>query len=192
MSDGLRYVKIQSIGNIDIYQVSGNPAGRMTARKGSLAIPDNENCLYRNTDGGSNWEVAEAERWIGQTMQSGTDDLKSTFSGVAYFPLDLTKDAVYRVKGRINTGGFKTGSAGGMAWTADALIDVTSGTVTILGSQISTDIDAVTPLLAFGSPPSVAFFADNVSGGYGVRGTHNDLDATLDWLAVLQTDTVFE
>jgi hypothetical protein len=48
------YTSVVTVGNVNIYQVSGNPDGSLEAPHGSLAI-DDAAALYQNTDGGTSW-----------------------------------------------------------------------------------------------------------------------------------------
>jgi hypothetical protein len=48
------YTSVVTVGNVNIYQVSGNPDGSLEAPQGSLAI-DDAAALYQNTDGGTSW-----------------------------------------------------------------------------------------------------------------------------------------
>lgn len=48
------YTSVVSVGNVNIYQVSGDPNGSLEAPQGSLAI-DDAAALYQNTDGGTTW-----------------------------------------------------------------------------------------------------------------------------------------
>jgi hypothetical protein len=49
------YTSLVTIGGIDIYQVSLNPSGVLSARIGSLAVRNDVPALYQNTDGAVAW-----------------------------------------------------------------------------------------------------------------------------------------
>ncbi len=58
MAQGRIYTQVITVGDVEIYQVTGAPSGTLQARNGSLAI-DNSSppTMWQNIDGVTSWEV---------------------------------------------------------------------------------------------------------------------------------------
>lgn len=147
------YTSVVTVGNVNIYQVSGNPDGSLEAPQGSLAI-DDAAALYQNTDGATAWSAVGGAFYQGTVIlrEAGPVDASNVYATAEEARLALAAAPGFK---EFILEGFATLTAGSYGDSSTTM----AGRPVVEGGQVFVAFDGDVDLSSMFTFENLYFFA---------------------------------